>query len=194
MNLEFRGSLSGLAAAAVGLVATVGFAFLLGIPEMFGISLGWGWRTIDRGQTLVRAFTPKIATVKSRSIFLSEGEELVATYDFRLDSGRARVSVYTWGWVPAWGTLQTFHQNANIRDSTRKEVRVVAPQSGFYTVSGSIVDATGTFIIDWQVERSNIGGQGLRLISFAMGYAFPLLLIALLILALGVAGVRALRD
>jgi hypothetical protein len=192
MRLEFRGSLSDLATVAIGLVSTVGFAFLLGIPEMFGISLGWGWRSVDQGHTIVRAFTPKITEVKSRSIFLSQGEELVATYDFRLDSGRARVSVYTRGWIPAWGTLQTFYQNPNIRASTREEVRLVAPQSGFYIVSGSIVKATGTFTIDWQVEHSKKEGQWLRL-GFAMGY-FPLLLIALLILALGVAGVRALRD
>lgn len=46
---------------------------------------------------MVRAFTPKIGDVDSRDIFLAEGEELVARYDFRLDSGRAGVSVYTWG-------------------------------------------------------------------------------------------------
>jgi hypothetical protein len=193
MRVEFRGGPGGLAAVAIALAATVGFAFLLGIPEIFGISFGWRWAGIDRGHTAVNAITPKIGEVNSRDIFLSAGEELVARYDFRLDAGRARVSLYTWGWVPAWGPLQTFHQDPDIRANTSKEVRIVAPVSGFYVMKGTFVDATGDFSIDWQVERSKRGGQGVRLLGFLMGY-FPLLLVVLLLLALAAAGLLALTK
>jgi hypothetical protein len=189
MHIEGKGGLGGLAAAGF----IVGFAILLGIPEVFGVSLGWGLRGVDRGHTEVRAYTPKSTDVESGGIFLSEGEELVATYDFHVESGRAWVSVYTWGWVPGWGDLQWFHRNSTIRSPAREEVRIIAPRSGFYEVGGTLVAATGTFTIDWQVERSTIGGQGFRMIRFAMDFV-PLLLLALLLVGLGAAGIRAIAD
>lgn len=42
MRIEVKGGPGGLAATAIGFAAMVAFAFLLGIPEIFGISLGWG--------------------------------------------------------------------------------------------------------------------------------------------------------
>jgi hypothetical protein len=174
-----------LATAAMAVVV-----LLLGIPQIFGLSLSWGWGTLDEGHTTLRAYTPKLAHLESRRMFVREGEELVATYDFDIDSGRARVSVYTWGWLPGWGDLEVFHQDADILSPTSKEVRIVAPRSGFYRVSGAIVNATGTFSIGWQVERTRISGQALRALSLVL-QLWPLLIAVLLVAALALLRLRS---
>jgi hypothetical protein len=177
-----------LATAAMGVVV-----LLLGIPQIFGVSLSWGWGAVDEGHTTLRAYTPKLAHPESRSVFVREREEFVATYNFELDSGRARLSVYTWGWLPAWGDLEVFHQDADIRSPTSKEVRIVAPRSGFYKVSGAVVGATGTFSIDWHVERARISGQALRALGLVLRL-WPLLLAVLLVAALALVRLRSVLN
>ncbi len=193
MDVEFKGSTAGLLATAVGFLAMVAFAFAWGVPEMFGVSLGWGWGTVNSGHTEVHAFTPKIRDVETRDIFLSEGEELVATYDYDVESGSAWLSVHTYGWVAAVGDLEFFHMDTGIREPTRQEVRVVAPQSGFYSVGGMISSATGTFTIDWRVEQRQVDGQSFRLLSLIWG-TFWLIPAAIIVVAVGAAAVLRIRD
>jgi hypothetical protein len=178
---------------AIALVAFfVGLAFLLRIPEIFGISFGWSVPGVDRGITAVRVLTPKSTDVKSGRIFLARSEELHAAYDFRVESGRARLSVYTGGWLPGGRDLQWFHRNNAIRGPTRQNVRIVAPRSGFYHVRGTLVAASGTFSITWRVEQPKALGRAIRLVSSTM-VLLPLLLLAFMLLALGAAVLNARR-
>ena len=193
MDIEFKGNATGLAAAAVGFLAMVAFAFAWGVPEMFGLSFGWGWSTVNRGHTEVHAFTPKIRDVATRDIFLSEGEELVATYDYQIESGSAWISVHTHGWVPAVGEIEFFHMDTGIREPKRQEVRVVAPQSGFYSIGGMISRSTGQFEIDWRVERTQRDGEALRLLSLIWG-KFWIVPAALILLAVVASAVLKFRD
>lgn len=90
----------------------VALAALLDITEIFGISFRWSWSFVDRGHSVVHAFTPKI-TYHDRTIFLVEGEELVVEYEYRPDTDRperawVNVSVFTYGgWVPGLRTWST---------------------------------------------------------------------------------------
>jgi hypothetical protein len=104
------------------------------------------------------------------------------------------MSVYGWGWLPAIGDLTVFHQNPHIQRSTRQDVRLVSPAPGFYRVSGAVVDATGTFTIDWQVNSVQRQGQGIRLIRGPVGLVG--LLMGLVVLVAGAAGALRLlgRD
>jgi hypothetical protein len=187
LDIEFKGSAAGVAATIVGFVAMVAFAFAWGVPEMFGLSFGWGWGTVNSGHTVVHAFTPKIRDVETRDIFLSEGEELVARYDYQIESGSAWVSAHTYGWVAGWGDLEFFHMDTGINAPTREEIRVVAPTSGFYSVGGMISSATGTFAIDWEIERAQRDGEALRFLSLVWGYFWllPAVLILVAVLTVG---------
>lgn len=192
MGIEVKGGGSlAVAVLAVGFMLTV--AVGLGIPEIHGFSFGWGWRGVNSGRTVVRALTPKIQDVRVRGIYLAEGEQLVATYDFRLEDGRARLFISRRGWIPRARDSQLLYRDLDIRQSVRKEVRLAAPRDGFYSVSGTIVRATGEFAIEWRVEQTQTRAHALRLARAGLGFA-PLLLVGLLLVVLVVAGVRALAD
>lgn len=174
-------------AAFVGALAWA--SVQLGIEEIFGVSVRWSWSLVDSGRVERVAITPRIADVDAPAIFLLPGEQLEADFDFRIESGVARVFVFDEGWFefgwPGFDEFVILHHDSNIRTPYRNTVRVTASRPGLYSVEGRIERSTGRFTIDWRVLNARPVGRVVRVARFLV-FSLPGLILLLVIpLAIG---------
>jgi hypothetical protein len=169
---------AGPALGAVLVVMLLSWTLLLGLTDLFGLSVGIGWNAMNSGTEIRRALTPKIGSMATGSIFLGEGEELAVDLDLRPEAGRVWVIASDRGWGPAGHHEILWH--VSTRSPTRTSETVEAPHAGFYAVDGSLVSAQGDFRIEWRVTDPRTGPSVVRYVLWLFSHAWfviPLLLV-----------------